>query len=180
MNPAPHLVLVGPMGAGKSTIGRRLAARLGLPFTDMDARIEARAGATVTQLFEREGEAGFRAREREMLVEALHGASGVVAAGGGVVLAEDNRRLMRERAFVVCLSISVDGQLERLARDRTRPLLQREDKETVLRDLAEARAALYAEVADLRFPTDGMKPDDAALALARLVHAQWQRSEAAA
>jgi shikimate kinase len=180
MNPAPHLVLVGPMGAGKSTIGRRLAARLGLPFIDMDAHIEARAGAAVTKIFEREGEAGFRARERQMLDEALHGPSGIIAAGGGVVLAEDNRRLLRERAFVVCLEIGIDGQLARLARDRTRPLLQLEDKETVLRNLAEARAALYAEVADLHFPTDGMQPGDAALALARLVDAQWQRSEAAA
>ena len=180
MNPAPHLVLVGPMGAGKTSIGRRLAARLGLPFTDMDAEIEARAGAKVTTIFELEGEAGFRAREREMLDEVLHAPCQVIAAGGGVVLADDNRRALRERAFVVCLDITIDGQLERLARDRTRPLLQRDDREAVLRDLAQSRAALYAEVADLRFATDGMKPEDAAVALGHLVDAQWHRSEAAA
>jgi shikimate kinase len=180
MNPAPHLILVGPMGAGKTSIGRRLAARLGLPFIDMDAEIEARAGTRVVTIFELEGEAGFRAREREMLEDALRGPSSVIAAGGGVVLAEDNRRALRERAFVVCLDLGVEGQLERLARDRTRPLLQREDREAVLRDLAQTRAGLYAEVADLRFPTDGMKADEAAIALARLVDAQWRRSEAAA
>jgi len=180
MNPAPHLVLVGPMGAGKSSIGRRLAARLGLPFIDMDTEIEARAGTRVATIFELEGEAGFRAREREMLDDVLRASSQVIAAGGGVVLADDNRRALRERAFVVCLDITVDGQLERLARDRTRPLLQRDDREAVLRDLAVARAAYYAEVADLRFSTDGLKAEEAAIALARIVDAQWRRSEAAA
>lgn len=180
MNPAPHLILVGPMGAGKTSIGRRLAERLGLPFTDMDAAIEARAGTKVTTIFDLEGEAGFRTREHDMLVEALHAPAGVIATGGGVVLSEDNRRLLRESAFVVHLDIAVDGQLERLARDRTRPLLLRPDREAVLHKLAEERGALYAQVADLRFPTDGMSAHEAALQLARLVDAQWKRSEAAA
>jgi shikimate kinase len=180
MNPAPHLILVGPMGAGKTSIGRRLAERLGLPFTDMDTAIEAHAGTKVTTIFDLEGEAGFRTREREMLAEVLHSPAGVIATGGGVVLAEENRRLLREGAFVVHLDLGVEGQLERLARDRTRPLLQRPDREAVLRKLAEERAALYAEVADLRFSTDGMSAHEAAVQLARLVDAQWKRSEAAA
>ena len=180
MNPAPHLVLVGPMGAGKTSIGRRLADRLGLPFTDMDTAIEARAGTKVATIFDLEGEAGFRMREREMLAEVLHAPPGVIATGGGVVLAEENRRLLREGAFVVHLDIAVEGQLERLARDRTRPLLQRPDREAVLHTLASERAALYAEVADLHFSTDGMSAHDASLQLARLVDAQWHRSEAAA
>lgn len=180
MNPAPHLVLVGPMGAGKTSVGRRLAERLGLPFTDMDQAIEAHAGTKVATIFEVEGEAGFRARESEMLAELLNArACGVIASGGGVVLADDNRRLLRERAFVVRLEITVDGQLERLARDRTRPLLQRDDREAVLHRLAEERAALYAEVADLHFATDGMTAQEAALRLARLVDAQWRREVAA-
>lgn len=180
MNPAPHLLLVGPMGAGKTAIGRRLADRLGLPFTDMDAQIEARTGATVSALFETEGEAAFRVRENAMLAELLAGPSGVISSGGGAVLAQDNRRAMREGAFVVWLDIGVEAQLLRLARDRTRPLLQREDREAVLRALAAQRTPLYAQVADLRYPTDGMAPQDAALSLARLVDAQWQRGEAAA
>jgi len=179
MNPAPHLVLVGPMGAGKSTIGRRLAQRLGLPFDDMDAAIEAHAGASVSTIFEREGEAGFRVRERAMLEALLQSPSRVIAAGGGVVLSEENRAALRARAFVVLLELSVEGQLERLARDRTRPLLQREDREAVLHALAEERAALYADVADLRFRTDGLAVNDAAVALARLVDAQWRREVAA-
>ncbi|WP_036171945.1 shikimate kinase [Noviluteimonas dokdonensis] len=181
MNPAPHLVLVGPMGAGKTSIGRRIAARLGLPFTDMDAAIEERAGTKVALIFEVEGEAGFRAREREMLAELLlHTPSGVIATGGGVVLDADNRRLLQAHAFVVHLDLGVDGQLERLARDRTRPLLQRPDREAVLHSLAGERGGLYAEIADLRFSTEGMAAHDAALRLARLVDGQWQRSEAAA
>jgi shikimate kinase len=179
MNPAPHLVLVGPMGAGKSTIGRRLAQRLGLPFDDMDAAIEARAGATVSTIFEMEGEAGFRAREREMLAELLQSPSRVIAGGGGLVLSDENRKALQARAFVVLLELSVEGQLHRLARDRTRPLLQREDREAVLRVLAEERAALYAAVADLRFRTEGLPPREAMIALARLVDAQWRREAAA-
>jgi shikimate kinase len=179
MNPAPHLVLVGPMGAGKSTIGRRLAQRLGLPFDDMDTAIEAHAGAKVSTIFELEGEAGFRVREREMLAELLQAPSRVIAAGGGVVLSDDNRRALRERAFVVLLELSVEGQMHRLAHDRTRPLLQRDDREAVLRTLADERAALYADVADLRFRTDGMTARDAAVALGHLVDAQWRREVAA-
>ena len=180
MNPAPQLVLVGPMGAGKTSIGRRMAERLGLPFTDLDTAIEARAGTRVAMIFELEGEAGFRAREGEMLAEALRGPSGVIATGGGVVLAEENRRLLQASAFVVHLDLGVEGQLERLARDRTRPLLQRSDREAVLRTLADVRGALYAEVADLRFRTEGMSAHEAVRQLARLVDAQWQRGEAAA
>jgi shikimate kinase len=107
---------------------------------------------------------------------ALLGADGqVVSTGGGSVLDADNRRCMRARGYVVHLQVSVDGQLQRLARDRTRPLLQRDDRQQVLRQLATARAPLYAEVADLTFDTEGMNPADAAIALARLLEGRWQR-----
>ena len=180
MNPAPHLVLVGPMGAGKTSIGRKLADRMGLPFTDVDEEIERRAGTRVSTIFDCEGEAGFRARERDLLAEVLSGPGRVIATGGGAVLAEDNRRLLCTRGFVVHLQVSVDHQLQRLSRDRTRPLLQRDDREAVLHALAAERAGLYAGVADLVFATDGMSASEAASALGRVLGDAWQRNEAAA
>ena len=175
---APNLVLVGPMGAGKTSVGRRLAERLGLAFADVDREIEAHAGASVATIFECEGEAGFRARETATLAELLAGEEHLVATGGGAVLDPANRRLLRERGFVVYLRIDVPGQLQRLARDRARPLLQREDREDVLRQFAAAREPLYAEIADLGFDTDGMAPGDAAAALVQLLAAHWQRPQA--
>jgi len=175
MNPAPNLVLVGPMGAGKTSIGRRLAEVFRLAFVDADRDIELRTGAAVGTIFECEGEAGFRARECAALEELLRGGDQVISTGGGAVLDAGNRRRMRERGFVVHLQVSVEGQLQRLARDRTRPLLQRDDREQLLRELAIARAPLYAEVADLGFDTEGLSSGDAALALSRLLEARWQR-----
>ena len=181
MNPAAHLVLVGAMGAGKSSIGRRLASRLGLPFEDLDEAIEARTGTRVAMIFECEGEAGFRARERELLAERLQASrAGVIATGGGAVLAAENRALMRARGFVVWLQVGLDAQRERLARDRSRPLLQAPDRDTVLRRLAEERGPLYAEVADFAFATDGFSAREAADALAAALATRWQRTGEAA
>ena len=174
MNPAPNLVLVGPMGAGKSSIGRRLADRFGLAFADADHAIEARCGTSVATIFECEGEAGFRARERETLAALLAGEGLLLATGGGAVLDPGNRQLLRSRGFVVWLQVGVDEQLQRLARDRTRPLLQREDRAAVMQERALARAPLYAEVADLCFDTAGLDAPAATAALARQLHASWQ------
>ncbi len=168
------------MGAGKSSIGKRLAERFGLAFADADRDIELRTGTTVSTIFDCEGEAGFRARERAALVELLAGEGVLVATGGGAVLDADNRRLLRARAYVVYLQVGVDAQLERLARDRTRPLLQRDDREDVLRQMAEQREPLYAEVADLCFDTDHLAAGDAASALARRLVEHWQRGAVAA
>ncbi|MEQ4576832.1 MAG: shikimate kinase, partial [Gammaproteobacteria bacterium] len=148
MNPAPNLVMVGPMGAGKSCIGRRLAERFGLQFVDVDQAIVEHAGASIPAIFDHSGEAGFREHERTVLARILAGDGQLVSTGGGAVLDADNRRRIRERGFVVYLSVGVETQLERLARDRSRPLLQRDDREQVLRDLAQVRAPLYREVAD--------------------------------
>lgn len=179
MNPAPNLVLVGPMGAGKTSIGRRLAQRLGLDFVDCDQRLEEATGASVPVIFECEGEAGFRVRESALLGELLAGHGQLLATGGGAVLAEGNRRRMRERAFVVYLPATVDEQLERLARDRSRPLLAGPDRRGRLEALAAARAPLYHEVADLEFVTGELgivvAGENLATELARL----WRRSEAA-
>jgi len=175
MNPAPNLVLVGPMGAGKTSIGRRLSELLGLAFVDADRDIELRTGAAVGTIFECEGESGFRARECAALHELLRGRDQVISTGGGAVLDPDNRERMRERGFVVHLQVSVESQLQRLARDRARPLLQREDREQVLRGIAAVRTPMYAGVADLEFDTEGLTSGDAAIVLARLLQVQWQR-----
>ena len=178
MNPSANLVLVGPMGSGKSSIGRRLAERFALPFVDADHEIEAQTGATIATIFECEGEAGFRQRERAMLARLLDAEGQVLATGGGAVLDPGNRALMRERGFVVHLHAGIEAQLARLARDRSRPLLQRDDREQVLRALAEVRGPLYAEVADLRFDT-GIRPcADAASELVALLAAHWRRGAA--
>lgn len=180
MNPAPNLVLVGPMGAGKTSIGRRLAERFGLQFVDADHHIEHRTGATITAIFEHVGESGFRERERCALSELLAGEGQLVATGGGAVLDAENRRRMRERGFVVYLSAGLEAQMKRLARDRSRPLLQRADREQVLRDLAQAREPLYREVADLTMDTDGLTAVDAATRLALQLANRWKTGGVAA
>ncbi|HEY5805601.1 MAG TPA: shikimate kinase [Lysobacter sp.] len=179
MNPANNLVLVGPMGAGKSCIGRILAEHFGLRLADVDHEIEQRAGASINTIFECEGEAGFRARERAMLAELLAGDSVVLSTGGGAVLDADNRRQLRERGFVIHLHVSVERQVERLARDRTRPLLARGDREQVLHALAAEREPLYAQVADLRFDTNLHTATEVASRLVQELQSQWQREAAA-
>ena len=180
MQAATNLILVGPMGAGKTSIGRRLAELLRLAFVDADRDIESRTGVAVGTIFDCEGEAGFRARERDALAELLAGDGRVIATGGGAVLDADNRERMRRRGFVVHLDVGPEAQLQRLARDRVRPLLQRDDRAQVLRDLRAVRTPLYAEVADLHFDTDGLTSLDAATALMHLLQQHWTRGDAAA
>lgn len=176
MNPASNLILVGPMGAGKTCIGRRIAERFDLRFVDADQAVVDRTGATINTIFEHVGESGFRERERATLEMLLEQEGQVVSTGGGAVLDEYNRGRMRARGFVVYLKVGVEAQLKRLGRDRSRPLLQRGDREQVLRGLALARAPLYEEVADLVLDTDGLSPAAAAASLGRQLSRQWQRS----
>ena len=150
-----NLFLVGPMGAGKSTIGRQLARALHMPFHDSDRELEGRTGVDIPLIFELEGEAGFRARERRML-EQLTALEGVVlATGGGAVLDPANRALLADRGRVIYLHTSVDQQLQRTARDRNRPLLQSADPQARLGALMREREPLYREIADLVVETDG-------------------------
>ena len=179
MNPAPNLVLVGPMGAGKTSIGKRLAVRLGLAFVDCDHRLEEVTGAPVPLIFECEGEAGFRARETALIAELMQGAGQLVATGGGAVLAAENRERLKARGFVVHLQVSVSQQIERLARDRSRPLLAVGDKRARLEALAVERGPIYRDVADLAFDADGLGVAVAAERLGALLEQRWQRTEAA-
>ena len=180
MHNAPNLILVGPMGAGKTSIGRRLAERLGLAFADADQAVVERTGATITTIFEHLGEAGFREREKAALRNLLAGSGQVLSTGGGAVLDGENRELMAARGFIVYLRVSVEAQLRRLGRDRTRPLLQRADREQALRELAAVREPLYLAVADLVLDTEGLSPSAATGALARLLDTRWQRDGHAA
>jgi shikimate kinase len=176
MNPASNLFLVGPMGAGKTTVGRTIAELFRLPFIDLDHEIEARTGASVSLIFELEGEAGFRRREAGVLADLVARDHLVLATGGGAVLDADNRRLLRGRGFVIWLDAGVDAQLARLARDRQRPLLQAPDRRERLEALATIRNPYYAEVADLRLPSTGVgNCAHAAHDLLDLLEARWQR-----
>ena len=179
MNPAPNLVLVGPMGAGKSSLGRRVAQRLGLDFVDADRRLEQQAGASIALIFEHEGEPGFRAREERLLAELLQERGLAIATGGGAVLSPATREALKSRAFVVHVQVGVEQQLERLERDQARPLLAQGDRRETLARLAAVRDPLYAEVADEVFCSDHLAVDDAARRLANLLAKNWQRSEAA-
>lgn len=155
MNPAPNLFLIGPMGAGKTSIGRHLARHLGLRFIDLDVELEARTGASITLTFEIEGEAGFRKRESDLLGELVHQCGIVLSTGGGAVLDPANRNLLRDHGFVVWLDTDVDTQLNRLHADRQRPLLQFADRRERLLKMAEQRNPLYAQTADLRISACG-------------------------
>jgi shikimate kinase len=179
MNPAPNLFLVGPMGAGKSTLGKRVADALGLPFFDLDHEIQEQCGADIALIFDIEGECGFRRRESAMLAEFAAREGIVLATGGGAILADANRSVLRERGFVVFLETTVDEQLERLARDRKRPLLAAPDRRERLEQLASQRNTLYREIADLTLPA-GHRGSVAQVAqhLATQLTQAWQRRTA--
>lgn len=178
MNPSPNLFLIGPMGSGKSSIGRRLAQHFGMTCVDLDASIEARTGASVTTIFEIEGEAGFRQRECEMLAETSAQQGIVLATGGGAVLATTNRSLLRERGFVLWLETTVEQQLARLVRDRQRPLLNAPDRRARLEQLALERDPVYRELADFAVASEGESCQHAAARIAALLETHWQRTPA--
>ncbi|TWI54177.1 shikimate kinase [Pseudomonas duriflava] len=146
------------MGAGKSTIGRLLAKELHLPFKDADKEIEQRTGANIPWIFDVEGEQGFRERERAVLEDLCQASGLVLATGGGAVLREDNRCALKAGGWVIYLHASVEQQIERTARDRSRPLLQTANPAQVLASLMAIRDPLYREVADIIVETDERPP----------------------
>ncbi|WP_217631443.1 shikimate kinase AroK [Microbulbifer yueqingensis] len=156
------IFLVGPMGAGKSTIGKMLAAELQLPFADSDKVLEERTGADIPWIFDVEGEEGFRRRESDVLRDLCTGPVRVVATGGGIVLAAENRRLLRKHGLVVYLQASIEQLLERTSKNANRPLLQVPDPRARIIELVRERDPLYREVADIVCDTDDCTPRQAA------------------
>jgi shikimate kinase len=151
------LFLTGPMGAGKSTIGRQLSRQLRLTFFDSDREIENRTGVDIPLIFELEGEQGFRKRERLVIDELTSLPDIVLATGGGAILDADNRKHLAERGLVIYLHASVNQQLARTKHDRNRPLLQTDNPRQRLDDLMRLRDPLYREIADLVIDTDGKR-----------------------
>ncbi len=162
-----RIFLVGPMGAGKSTIGRQLAAELGFQFFDTDAEIEQRCGADIPWIFDIEGEDGFRKREATVLADISGNDRCVIATGGGIVSSDENRKLLQKAGFVVYLQASIRQQLDRTIRDKKRPLLQVENRAEVLERLMQEREPLYLDVADHVVATDTRAPKRVAAEIAR-------------
>lgn len=152
-----NLFLIGPMGAGKSAVGRQLARLLHLDFVDSDEEIEKRTGVDIAFIFEKEGEPGFRRREAAVIDELSQRDGIVLATGGGAILDPDSRSRLGARGFVVYLHTSVRQQLERTNRGRERPLLENRPREQVLAELMAERDPLYREIADLIVETDGRR-----------------------
>jgi shikimate kinase len=153
-----NLVLIGPTGAGKTSVGRLLARRLGWRFVDVDGEIEASSGVSIPLIFELEGEPGFREREHRVLATVCAGSGQVIATGAGAVLREDNRRLIKAAGWVVLLSATIDQQLQRLERDGSRPLLAGGQRRRRLEQLAEEREPIYRALADLVVQTGDGPP----------------------
>lgn len=146
------------MGAGKSTLGRMLAANLDKTFMDSDRCIEERAGANIPWIFDLEGEDGFRQRETQVLDNLTQRTDLVLATGGGAVIRPENRRMLRSRGVVVYLRTRVDTQLARTAKDKNRPLLQKTDPKAILAQLLAEREGYYMELADIIVDTDDENP----------------------
>jgi shikimate kinase len=159
--------LIGPMGSGKTAVGRQLARRLGMPFLDSDAEVESRTGVDIAYIFEREGEEGFRVRERDAIDELTKGSGVVLATGGGAVLLPENRERLAARGTVVFLDTTVAQQLERTRKGRHRPLLAAADRRAKLEELARTRDPLYRSIAAITVRTDGRAPAAVAGEIAR-------------
>ncbi len=149
MKISQNIILIGSMGAGKTTVGRKLATKLGREFIDCDTELENRTGVDIATIFDIEGEAGFRKRESALLGELLQLPETVIATGGGVVVAEENRIQIRRSGIVVYLETTVEQQLERLRMDKKRPLLSGSDREEILTELYQQRDPIYRELADV-------------------------------
>ena len=157
MKKPQNLILVGPMGAGKSAVGRQLARLLHMDFIDSDDEIESRTGVDIPFIFEKEGEEGFRKREAKVIDDLSKKEGIVLATGGGAVVDPQSRSRLGARGFVVYLYTTVEQQLSRTQRGRSRPLLENGDPRQTLDELMNQRDPMYREIADLIVETDGRK-----------------------
>jgi len=153
-----NIILVGPMGSGKTTIGRRLSERLSLDFFDSDHEIVNTTGVSIDHIFDIEGEKGFRAREFDVIKKLCNKTNIVLATGGGAVILKENRELMKKASSIIYLSSSVDQILRRTAKSKTRPLLEKSNnRRKTITDIVEARDYLYREVSTNIIDTNGKK-----------------------
>ena len=173
MRKARNIFLIGPMGAGKTTIGRLLASELEVDFLDTDREIEQRTGVSIPMIFEYEGEAGFRKREAEVLAHLTILDHIVLATGGGAILLPENRHHLKQRGFVVYLQCSVDKQVERTYKDSHRPLLNTENPHQRLLELFRIREPLYLAVADYSVDTGQYSSRSAVRQILRAY--QWKK-----
>ena len=157
MRSPQNIFLIGPMGAGKSAVGRQLARLLHLDFADSDEEIEARTGVDIAFIFEKEGEEGFRKREAKVIDDLTQRDGIVLATGGGAIVEPQNRSHLGARGFVIYLHTTVDQQLARTRKGRERPLLDNDDPRAVLETLMATREPMYREIADLTIETDSRK-----------------------
>ncbi|MFK7955970.1 MAG: shikimate kinase [Lysobacterales bacterium] len=167
-----NLIFIGPTGAGKTTVGRQVAEHFGLTFMDLDQEIERHTGADIPLIFDIEGEPGFRRRETGMLKALCEQAGILLATGGGAVVAEENQRLMRRCGFVVYLATPIERQIQRLARDKRRPLLSAPNRDQVLADMAATRNPIYDSLADLKILSEAVSVSQ----MSRRVLSQIERS----
>ncbi|HKR77395.1 MAG TPA: shikimate kinase [Rhodanobacter sp.] len=174
MNPSCNLFLIGPTGAGKTSLGRHLATHYGLRFVDLDREIERRTGTDVNTVFEIEGEDGFRRRESALLDEFSACDGVLLATGAGAVLAAHNRAMLAGRGYVLWLQADIEQQLHRLAHDTKRPLLAGVDRRARLEAMAVIRNPLYREIADLALPATHGIAAISTQAIALIDH-HWQR-----
>ena len=154
INQKGNIILIGPMGSGKTSTGRMLAKEMGYAFADTDEEVTKRTGVSIAYIFDVEGEEGFRKRECLALKECLNDNNTILSTGGGIVLSKENRDLLQDRGTVVYLQTSIRSQVKRIASTNNRPLLQNKDPEETLEKLMLTRAPLYEEIADITIMTD--------------------------
>ena len=164
-----NIFIVGPMGSGKSTVGKIISDELFLTFHDTDEEIENRTGASIDWIFDLEGEEGFRKRETKILDELAQLNSIVLSTGGGIILSDENRDTLSSRGTVFYLATPISVQLERTSKDKDRPLLKNGDPEAILKELHETREKLYESVADYVVDTESLTSQEVAAEIIKLV-----------